>query len=56
MKYFLNKVIYLLFFTSSIFFIVSCGDEEESDKKEIDCSDGVYIPFQEKEDGRLKAR
>tara|TARA_B110000285_G_scaffold230920_1_gene298442 strand:- start:1806 stop:3554 length:1749 start_codon:yes stop_codon:yes gene_type:complete len=51
MTYFLNKVAYLLFFSFCIFFTVSCGDGEDAEK-DVDCSDGVYIPFQEKEDGR----
>jgi hypothetical protein len=51
MKYLFEKTPFLLLFGFCLFLTVSCGGEVDPEK-EVDCSDGVFIPFQEKEDGR----
>ncbi|MBM78354.1 MAG: hypothetical protein CL846_07715 [Crocinitomicaceae bacterium] len=50
MKLAIKKLSNILFFISPILLYTSCGGGDSDVIK--DCSDGVYLPFQEKEDGR----
>lgn len=47
----MKKRLFSFFLVFFLFLTVSCGSEVDPEK-EVDCSDGVFIPFQEKEDGR----
>jgi len=50
MNFSLNKLNKTFFFLASLLLTLSCS--EEISKSSKDCSEGIYLPFQEKEGGR----